>query len=162
MRFLVCLSALLLWSGVGCAGVQPAPGRVALDTGGGAFAAVSVRDRKGCVKWYSEQFGMRETFTYVSEAGDVGISVLSAPGLTLEIQEHAAAAPADTGADKGFLRHGIFKFGVHVQEVDGAVATLKAAGARVVVAPFDDDNNRVRTAVLADPCGNTVQLLKRL
>lgn len=135
---------------------------VAIDPDWAGFAAISVRDFEASTNWYIRHFGLKKGFTYRSDDGSVQIAVLSRDRLTIEIQQHVAAQAAPAPGNKAFLRHGIFKFGVGVQDVRTAVARLEAAGVSVLVKPFDDQDGRYASAVVTDNSGLGVQLFQRI
>lgn len=146
------------------AGKAPAlealPARV--DPAAGAFAALSVPDLAACAAWYRKAFGLTPGFSYRSPDGAVQILVLSRPGLALELQQHTTAQPLAPPAGKAFLRHGLFKVGIQVLDTREAVARLEAAGATVLVRPFEDQGGRLLSAVVQDPFGHTLQIIQPL
>jgi catechol 2,3-dioxygenase-like lactoylglutathione lyase family enzyme len=149
------LVAIALFSHATLAAEAPPTVRVAAAQ---AFAALSVADLAASSRWYETHFGLARGFSYTSEDGAVRIQVLSRPGLTIELQQQAAAQPLAPTDGKAFLRHGIFKFGIGVLDLRAAVARLEAAGVRVLVAPFEDQDGRVLAAVIMDDSGNWLQL----
>ena len=88
-----------------------------------AFAALSVPDITASAEWYQKHFGLTKGFSHSAEDRSVQILVLSRPGLTIELQQHASAQPVQPAGGKTFLRYGIFKFGVSV--LDGREAVAK-------------------------------------
>jgi catechol 2,3-dioxygenase-like lactoylglutathione lyase family enzyme len=97
-----------------------------------------------------------------SPDGAVQVLVLSRPGLALELQQHRTAQPLPPPGGKAFLRHGLFKVGIQVLDAREAVARLEAAGATVLVRPFEDQGGRLLSAVVQDPFGHTLQIIQPL
>lgn len=134
---------------------------VRVDPNVGGFAALSVADIASSASWYERHFGLSREFSHTSKDGSVRILVLSRQGLTIELQQHSAAQPLPPPEGKGFLRHGIFKFGVGVTDVREAAAKLKAAGVTILVKPFEDQGGRYVAAIIRDNSGNVIQLFQK-
>lgn len=144
----------------GTASAQESPS-VRVDPSVDGFAALSVADIASSVQWYEKHFGLSRVLSHTSDDGAVRVIVLSRQGLTIELQQHSAAQPLPPPDGKAFLRHGIFKFGVGVTDVREAVARLEAAGVKIFVKPFEDQDGRYVAAIIGDNSGHLVHLFQR-
>jgi glyoxylase I family protein len=103
---------------------------------GGLF--VRAADPEALNRWYGEHFGIVPVGwePWRQEAGETVVSAY-------------AAGAADYG-------DGPWKLNLRVEDLDAAVAALRAAG--VAVTPHAEDYEYGRFAELADPEGNPIQL----
>jgi sugar lactone lactonase YvrE/catechol 2,3-dioxygenase-like lactoylglutathione lyase family enzyme len=127
------------------------------------FFALSVPDAAASARWYQDVFGLTVLREIKPPDAPVHIFILTSDTLEVEILQHPQArhfTKAAPGVKAPTEIHGIFKVGLHVQDLDGTVAALKAKG---VTFPFDltDDPTGVRFAILEDNSGNRIQLFER-
>lgn len=127
------------------------------------FFALSVPDAAASARWYQDVFGMTVLREIKPPDAPVHIFILTSDKLEVEILQHPQArhfTQAAPGVKAPTEIHGIFKVGLHVQDLKGTVAALKAKG---VTFPFDvtDDPTGVRFAILEDNSGNRIQLFER-
>ncbi|HJX28289.1 MAG TPA: L-dopachrome tautomerase-related protein [Thermoanaerobaculia bacterium] len=127
------------------------------------FFALSVPDAAASARWYQDVFGMTVLREIKPPDAPVHIFILTSDRLEVEILQHPQARPftqAAPGVKAPTEIHGIFKVGLHVEDLDATVAALKAKG---VTFPFDitDDPTGVRFAILSDNSGNRIQLFER-
>jgi lactoylglutathione lyase len=108
-----------------------------------AFPIITVRDLVG-VRAFYEALGFTQTYQFPSE-GEPGY-------ITME----RGASSIGIGADDGNAPD-VFGYWVYVDDVDVAFEQLRAAGAPVVVEPFDQPWGE-RVAQVRDPAGNLVYL----
>lgn len=134
--------------------------RVALEQSAASFAALSVPDLAASTRWYQRQFGLTAQFHYQADDHAVAIVVLSAPGLTIELQQHSAAQVPQLPQGKAYLQHGIFKVGIQVQDLQQALRVLQANGTQLEVPAFTDPNGRFHSAIIRDNSGNLLQLFQ--
>lgn len=150
------ITGLILLTGT----LQSQTSLILLDSTRTSFAAVTVPDIDSASAWYRRVFGFQPAFTYRSEKGDVRVAILASGQQRIELQQHSAAVSGNAPKDKAFLQFGIFKFGVFVTGLDSAFSALERNGIVVVVRPFSDDDGRLRSAILRDPFGNSIQMFE--
>jgi glyoxylase I family protein len=123
------------------------------------FVALSVADAARSAAWYQKAFGLRVIGDFKPPGTQDHVIILGSDALLLEIlQVHAAKSPGAAAVQKPYLMHGHFKVGFHVEDLEAAVALLKAQGAQFETGIIDDARHHLRFALLRDPDGNYVQL----
>jgi hypothetical protein len=143
---------------------EPAATTAALGLRPPQFLAISVADVDAASRWYAEAFGVSTVKDLPSSDGNVRTRILRSPEFTIELSQHATAKPlrAYAGAPTPtFLVHGFFKAGVFVENLDRAVATLRARGVKDIGAAQSDDSLGLRWVLFRDDSGNFLQLLER-
>ncbi|MEU0038769.1 VOC family protein [Streptomyces sp. NPDC006333] len=113
-------------------------------------------------RFYSQAFGFYDQHrTELPDAG-IRIALLSGPGgAALELTERAGSVPqhfADPFDGAGV--QGYFHWALTVDDLDTAIATAVACGARTVSHPAMARRPGIRFAYLADPEGNLIELLQ--
>ena len=121
----------------------------------GSFFAISVSDLAASTKWYTEKLGLRSIMSVPKRPGAVGVEVLQANGLTVEIQQHDGAEPVTRGAPSD--RQGIFKVGVFVKDFDATLAALRARGVPIVMGPWPRRNDQPAQVIVRDTSGTLIQ-----
>lgn len=116
-----------------------------------------VRDLSRATAFYAE-FGFVETFRAPTSGEPVHIE-LTLDGFTLGVATLAAAS-ADHGLEAAGEGRGI-EVVIWTDDVDAAVRELSARGAPVLSPPHDFLGGRLRSAWIADPDGNPIQLVQR-
>ena len=106
------------------------------------YLAFSVVDLDASAKWYNEKLGLRMLFYAPrTPAVDASAAFLQGGGLFVELVQVDDAAdlsrrlpPAQIaeGGGRQYM-HGVFKDGAVVDELDKAVATLRARGVEIVI-----------------------------
>lgn len=157
------LAALLLLTVVLFASPSTAAEAPPIRPAGIQFFALSVPDATASARWYQDMFGLTVLREIRPPDAPVHIFILTSDKLEVEILQHPQARPftqAAPGVKAPTEIHGIFKVGLHVQDLAATVAALKAKG---VTFPFDltDDPTGVRFAILEDNSGNRIQLFER-
>ncbi|ETK34747.1 VOC family protein [Microbispora sp. ATCC PTA-5024] len=122
---------------------------------------LSVADLDRQCRFYIEAFGFHEEYrTEIPDAG-IRMALLAGAGRTgIELTERAGSAsrhfadPVEAAGTQGY-----FHWALTVDDLDAAVATAVACGARPVSAPAPARRPGIRFAYLADPEGNLVELL---
>jgi catechol 2,3-dioxygenase-like lactoylglutathione lyase family enzyme len=126
----------------------------------GAFFALSVPDAEASAVWYQKTLGFRVISK--GEAPDKvarGI-LLEGHGSLLEIVQHSKAKslkvllPQAAGAHEIY---GIFKLGLHVQDIESAYEAVQATGADVVYKLAMAQQMGMRSFMIRDNNGNLVQ-----
>jgi catechol 2,3-dioxygenase-like lactoylglutathione lyase family enzyme len=123
---------------------------------------LSVADLDRQCRFYSQAFGFREEYrTEIPDAG-TRISLLSGPGgAALELTEYAGSVPQHfTDPVDGARIQGYFHWALTVPDLENALATAVALGARVVTSPTPTRRAEARFAYLADPERNLIELLQ--
>jgi catechol 2,3-dioxygenase-like lactoylglutathione lyase family enzyme len=123
---------------------------------------LSVADLARQRRFYIEAFGFHDIHrTELPEAG-IRIALLSGPGGTsIELTERAGSAPqhfADPVEGAGV--QGYFHWALTVDDLEAAMSTAVACGARALSSPAPARRPGIRFAYLADPEGNLVELLQ--
>ncbi|MGI5134238.1 MULTISPECIES: VOC family protein [unclassified Streptomyces] len=123
---------------------------------------LSVADLDRQRRFYIEAFGFHEGHrTEFPEAG-IRIALLIGPGgASIELTERAGSAPqyfADPVEGAGV--QGYFHWALTVDDLDAAVSTAVACGARTISPPAPARRPGIRFAYLADPEDNLVELLQ--
>lgn len=133
-----------------------------MATHGFHHVGLSVADLDRQCRFYSQAFGFREEYrTEIPEAG-TRISLLSGPsGAALELTECAGSAPQHfTDPVDGARTQGYFHWALTVSDLEDALGTAVAHGARVVSPPMPNRRADARFAYLADPEDNLIELLQ--
>jgi catechol 2,3-dioxygenase-like lactoylglutathione lyase family enzyme len=146
----LALTALL---GTGAA-AQTAQPDLAFTTQG-AFFALSVSDVAASTRWYTEKFGLRVTQQTAKSPGNVGVAILEGGGLIVEILQIDGAAVPGKAAN---MVHGFFKAGIIVDDLNGALAKLKARGVEIAYGPYPASTTQRANAIVKDNAGNLIQL----
>ena len=138
---------------------QPGPSR-RLD-----HLGLNVADLDAAARWYAEAFGYVRELELRIDAVDLDIVMLIHPerGDRLELLHRPGSRPglrADSPPE-AVLTEGFGHICFDVAGVDAHVERLVSLGARLVTAPRPSPEPNVRTAFVADPEGNLVELLDR-
>lgn len=130
-----------------------------------AHVALRIGDREAGIAWYRDKLGMRVvrafdlngmTFTEMAMAGTDPFR------LELVSGEGAQKRPGTGDLYDSFRLNGWHHLGVWVDDVDEAVAELKARDITVVLDPVDNAHWSVRVAFFTDPWGNVIELLQSI
>ncbi|MDT0467202.1 VOC family protein [Streptomyces gibsoniae] len=123
---------------------------------------LSVADLDRQRRFYIEAFGFRERHrTEIPEAGIRIVLLIGPGGASIELTERAGSVPqyfADPVEGAGV--QGYFHWALTVDDLEAAVATALACGARTVSPPAPARRPGIRFTYLADPEGNLVELLQ--
>lgn len=114
-------------------------------------------DVAGTARWYRDKFGMRAT-TRTQSNGKPRVD-LELGGVMLYVAELPTSSPRDKRSFFGPLG-GLEHLGLHVDDVDGAVADLRAKGVEILLEPMDVRPN-VRIAFVRGPDDVRIELLNR-
>ena len=138
---------------------------------GPSFASLSVPDLPASEHWYREVFGLTRVFEGAAPDSSTLVVLLAGPGLRVELVWHrtARALQAYTGAATPPDQvYGPAKIGFYVQDLDGALARLRALHATIegewLTRPPHvpaTDTLWTRNALVRDPAGTYVQLFER-
>jgi len=126
----------------------------------GAFFALSVADLEASSRWYADAFGLAVVMDR-PRADGVAVRVLEGGGLTVELIQRDGARPDPCGTGDPTLCHGLFKVGLSVKDLSGALQSLAARGILPAFGPFPAQGGQAANAILRDPGGNLVQLFER-
>jgi catechol 2,3-dioxygenase-like lactoylglutathione lyase family enzyme len=138
--------------------VTASPAAEVIRAGAPQFVALSVPDAGATARWYREAFGLKVLDEFKPEVGD-HVIILTSDHLLVEVlQLRNARSPGVDAIRDPHLTHGIFKVGFHVDDLDAAVARLKAMKAEFETGIVDDAKHGLRFALLRDPDGNYLQL----
>lgn len=123
------------------------------------LVALSVEDLDRAMGFYRDQLGFQLIERTDFPAYGSSLVFLERDGFRLELVrlDKSSARQAPDAANDASMR-GLVKLGFAVAKVDELVGRLKAAGAKVDVAPFDDAKRGFRGAIVRDPDGNAVAL----
>ena len=128
----------------------------------GAFFALSVADMAASAKWYQEKLGLTVVMNSPKQGGaPAGAMALEGGGLIVELVEHDSARALSAIAPRvgsNVLLHGFFKAGVIVDDLDRALATLRARGVEIAMGPFPARGAIRANVIIRDNAGNLIQL----
>jgi catechol 2,3-dioxygenase-like lactoylglutathione lyase family enzyme len=111
--------------------------------------AVSVADYEGARRFYGQQMGFREAFSFTEPNGDPYFTYFQISRDTfVEVMQATQARPA-----------GCPHFGLEVQNLDSVIQALAARGVQVR-APSISPRTRTRSAVVSGPGGINMELLE--
>lgn len=118
-----------------------------------ALVTVFARDIARSADFYGHIMGFRETYRFPRE------------GEPLHVEFSAAGTTIAVSSDAGLASHGMpasspghpFELGFKTDNVDVAIATLRAAGVNILREPFDSAAGN-RVAYIADPDGTWISL----
>jgi lactoylglutathione lyase len=124
-----------------------------------AFPIIYTADLSTALAFYRDALGMTETFRFPSDGEPTFVS--------LTLADNSGLALAGPGATPPF--HGLpvrpganaFELCVYTDDVDAAVALLRAGGHPVLYEPTNQPWNE-RMAYVADPDGNAVMICARI
>jgi catechol 2,3-dioxygenase-like lactoylglutathione lyase family enzyme len=125
----------------------------------GAFFALTVADVEAGAAWYADKLGLGVIMRMPKATGQPGVAILEGGGLTVELIQLDDAAPSGRDAT---LVHGFFKAGLTVDDLDAALAALKARGVDPFLGPFPAQDKVPANAIIKDNAGNLIQLFQRL
>jgi len=120
-------------------------------------ARVGGADVASLAKFYESAFGLKE------------VNRLNFPGnleIMLNFGGDAAAAKANPAAQivvmhrADELKDPVPHLILNVSDLDGALSAVKSAGGSVAVTPRKAGNTGVMIAIVADPAGNRIELIK--
>jgi catechol 2,3-dioxygenase-like lactoylglutathione lyase family enzyme len=152
--FVALVVTALLGTGASAQTAQP---DVAFTTHG-AFFALSVSDVAASTRWYTEKFGLRVTQQTAKSPGNVGVAILEGGGLIVELLQIDGAAAPGKAAN---MVHGFFKAGIIVDDLNGALAKLKARDVEIAYGPYPASATQRANAIVKDNAGNLIQLFGR-
>ncbi len=124
-----------------------------------AFPIIYTADLSKALAFYRDALGMTQTFRFPLDGEPTFVS--------LTLADHSGLALAGPSATPPY--HGLpvrpgaksFEMCVYTDDVDEAVAVLRAAGHAVLYEPMDQPWNE-RMAYVADPDGNAVMICARI
>jgi catechol 2,3-dioxygenase-like lactoylglutathione lyase family enzyme len=122
----------------------------------GSFFALSVADIGASTKWYTEKLGLRSIMRVPKQPGQPAVEVLTGGGLTVEIQQHDNAAPAQRAPAE---RQGIFKVGIVVKDFDATLASIRARGIPIAMGPWPKRADQPAQVIVRDTSGTFIQFL---
>jgi catechol 2,3-dioxygenase-like lactoylglutathione lyase family enzyme len=144
----------------GAARAATAPPRPApIPLASGAFFALSVADIEASANWYRDKLGL-EVLLHPPRSGPAEVRVLEGGGLLVELIQHdEAVAPAKLRPPVTDVinLHGIFKVGVMVEDIDQALATLRARGIPIAYGPYAANDGVPANFIINDNAGNLIQ-----
>jgi lactoylglutathione lyase len=109
-------------------------------------------DLDASLRFYRDRLGFTETFRYPRDGAPLHVE-LRLGGAVVALSTLDAIAAYGLPATRGEP----FELALGADDTDAAVATLRADGVRVVVAPMVAPNGQ-RVAYLADPDGNRIRI----
>lgn len=118
---------------------------------------IFTEDVEATARWYREMFGMRAT-TRSQSNGAMRVD-LHFHGMMIYLAQLPASSPRDERKFFGPLR-GLEHLGIHVDDVDAAVAELRAKGVEILLEPTDVRPD-VRIAFVKGPDDVRIELLNR-
>lgn len=153
------MSLSLLLACLGLARASETP----IQPAGRQFFALSVPDVRRSASWYQRAFGVSVLHEIDTGDGAAHILILGTDALLIEVMQlRDAKSPGEKTIQDRHLTHGIVKVGLYVTDLDGAVAHLRAMGAKFDTQIVEDRKLDVRFVLVRDPDGNVVQLFSRL
>lgn len=153
IRAVVAVGAFLLATAALAQAVAPEGER--------CFWAISVPDIEASVKWYQSIFGLRTTQQLITPDGSVKLIILEGPNLMVEVMQMTGAdslkkyAP---GLKSRAMVHGLFKVGLWVADLEKTRRALEQRKVKMVTDIFEEQEGGVRSFVIEDNSGNTIQL----
>jgi len=153
-HFATALGAFVsLAAGIEAQGTEP--GEMGFAMVGNSFVAIHVQDDSTAADWYKSVFGLDEVNHLETEDGRYSIRLLSGPGLSVELTRISGAAASPEGPQLG-----LFKAGLFVDDIDGALAWLRSKGVETDRAVFTDQALKARSFVFRDAEGNRLQVFE--
>jgi len=118
---------------------------------------ISVHDAEATTQWYEANMGLklRKTASYAHGKA----IILGAGDAEVEIIQDDRAQDVGKGLSD-YQKHGIFKIGFYVLDLDGVVTRLKKNNVHFYHDIFTDEELRLRSAIISDNDGNTIQLFE--
>jgi hypothetical protein len=152
MKFMRRMATMVLF-GTSFAALADVP-----EISGPQFFALSVADARATADWYSRAFGIRVYHEFRAPDGGQVI-LLRGDRLSIEIvQVPGAQSPGAEAVKSPHKTHGHFKIGMHVADLDAAVAHLKSLNVKFESQIVDIVQPPLRFVLVRDNEGNFVQL----
>lgn len=133
---------------------------------------ISVVDIERSIAFYRDIFGMEQACDIFPFAGDSYRQIMALPdpqgrmcvmargSLMLELFEFSRPEPAPQNPDYPVSGHGLTHFGVVVEDIDGTVERMEAAGVHFH-SPVLHFQGGMRAGYGRDPDGNVFELLEQ-
>lgn len=137
--------------------LAPAATQAAGSPAGAAFVAISTPDIEAAADWWRRMFDLQTHGAGRSPDGRTGFALLAGPQLMVELIERAGAQAAPALPDRSH-RHGLFKIGLVVADLEAWATRLGERGAAFQHGIVRPPNGPLRTFAISDPDGNVVQL----
>lgn len=158
MRFRLAVALLLLSFSVSLSGEK-----LSWEGKSPQFVALSVGDIDSMAAWYETMFDLEPGTVNELQDGAVRQTSLRNEHLIIELVQHdQAASRASHDIARSYFIHGIFKVGFFVEDIEHAIATLEKRGATFRGRLMEIREHGVRTILVEDPEGNTVQLFEAI
>jgi hypothetical protein len=158
--FAVALAAMAL--SALCVFVAGPPAAKARQPSGwsAGFAAVSTPDATGYAEWWRANLGFETLHEGASPDGQTRFALIQRGRYLIEIVERSGAEPAPALADPSF-RHGVFKIGVVVDDLDALERDLRGRDVVFNHGIVRSGQSGRRTFAVRDGDGNVVQFFER-
>ena len=124
-----------------------------LAVASGGFFAVSVPDLEASVKWYSDKLGLKVAVRGGRSGKLAGLAIMEGGGLVIELLQNDDATSRPGNPE---LVHGFIKGGIMVDDMDKAVAMLRAREIPIVMGPFPARETRRANVAFRDNAGNLI------
>jgi catechol 2,3-dioxygenase-like lactoylglutathione lyase family enzyme len=133
------------------------------------YLAFSVPDMNASLRWYTEKLGMRVLFNFPrTETVHAAAAFLQGRDFFVELVQVDSASELSRflppreisqGGGRQFV-FGLFKGGVVVDNLDAAVAALRARGVEIVDGPRPTKRDQPANVTIQDNSGNRIALLE--
>lgn len=124
---------------------------------GKSFIAVSTADADRAAAWYERHLDLKVVSRVNRKAADdpAEARILDGEAVMVEVLQHKDASAPSPAAD-AYLRHGHFKAGFQVKDLDSWLARWRSAGVSIRASFCDMD---IPMAVIEDGDGNLLHVL---
>jgi catechol 2,3-dioxygenase-like lactoylglutathione lyase family enzyme len=127
----------------------------------GGYVALSVADLDASAAWYADTLDLKIVREHSQSPDKKSVAtVLMGNGLIVELIHHVEAMPLNSAAPtltRTFQIHGIFKWGVVVDDLDAALKELEARHVNIAFRILSDDGLAYRTFAIRDNAANIIQ-----
>jgi catechol 2,3-dioxygenase-like lactoylglutathione lyase family enzyme len=127
----------------------------------GGYVALSVADLDASAAWYADTLDLKIVREHSQSPDKKSVAtVLMGNGLIVELIHHVEAMPLSSAAPtltRTFQIHGIFKWGVVVDDLDAALKELEARHVNIAFRILSDDGLAYRTFAIRDNAANIIQ-----
>lgn len=134
-----------------------------LEIIGKNFMAVNVSNADSLAKWYEDLFGLKLLKEIKTADGSAHIRIEGNESLMVEIlqvKDSKTMADCQLRKDEFHLLRGYFKVGVWVRDIQKAADYFKSRGVIIQHDIFSDKDTAMRSFILEDPSGNSLQFLQ--
>ena len=128
-----------------------------------SFFAISTSNVDSVSTWYENVFSLKLQKKINTPDGNIAIRILGNDFLQIEIMQRKDAkgrAECNVPADQAYKIHGYFKTGLYVKDLKNAESYFKNKNVAIKIPIFEDKELKMRSFIIKDADGNTLQFIE--